>query len=76
MIKSILGFILIILVLRYVARLFQVTNASRAGSQQQQRNEKQPYIKVEKEEPLHHKKNPHHTTEDAEYIEYEEVDDK
>lgn len=75
MIKSIFAFIIIVMLLRYVARLFQVTNSPQGGGQQQ-RTDKQPYIKVEREEPLHHKKDPHHTTEDAEYIEYEEVDDK
>lgn len=74
MIKSILIFILLVLVLRYAARLFQVTNSPQGGTQQ--RKEKEPYIKVEREEPLHHQKDPHHTTEDAEYIDYEEVDDK
>lgn len=74
MIKKLLIIILGIMVLRYVARLFQATkNPQRA---QQQRNDDQPYIKVEREEPLHHKKDPHHTTEEPEYIDYEEVDDK
>lgn len=70
MIKTILTVLIVLLILRFVVRLFMVTTSPSGGGQHHRQEPQQnPGIKVDKAD----KQNKHRNDDDAEYIDYEEV---
>ncbi len=69
MIKTILTVLIILLILRFVARLFQVSTTTGSGGQQRNSNTANPNVRVDRADTS----GKHHNNDDAEYIDYEEV---